>query len=43
MVRGGGAGVCEGSGDHLRSPVGPRQSPGRGPRGGAKPPEALGV
>ena len=26
----------EGSGDRLRSPAGPRQSPGRGPKG-AKP------
>ena len=31
----------EGSGGHLRSPVGPGQSPGRGATG-AKPPEALG-
>ena len=42
---GGGAWVGEGSEDRLRSPAGPRQSPGRGPRGprGAKPPEALEV
>jgi hypothetical protein len=31
----------EGSGDRLRSPADPRQSPGRGP-GGPSPPEALG-
>ena len=40
MVRG--ALVGEESGDRLRSPAGPRQSPGKGPRG-AKPPEAMGV
>ena len=40
VVRGG-AWVCEGSGDRLRSPAGPSQSPGRGP-GGRSPPEALG-
>ena len=28
-----GASVGEGSGDRLRSPAGPRQSPGKGPRG----------
>ena len=33
----GGAWVCEGSGDRLRSPAGPRQSPGRGPRGAKLP------
>jgi hypothetical protein len=33
--------VGEGSGDRLRSPAGPRQSPGRGPRG-AKPPRSSG-
>ena len=38
---GGGAWVGEGSGDRLRSPAGPRQSPGRGP-GGRSTPEALG-
>ena len=31
----------EGSGGRLRPPVGPGQSPGRGP-GGQSPPEALG-
>jgi hypothetical protein len=40
VVRGG-AWVGEGSGDRLRSPAGPRQSPDRGP-GGRSPPEALG-
>jgi hypothetical protein len=39
----GGAWVGEGSGDRLRSPAGPRQSPGRGPGGGAKPPGSSGV
>ena len=39
-LRLGGAWVCEGSGDRLRSPAGPRQSPGRGP-GGEAPPRKL--
>ena len=39
VVRGGVS--RRGSGDRLRSPAGPRQSPGRGP-GGRSPPEALG-
>ena len=30
----------EGSGGRLRPPVGPGQSPGRGARGGAKPPRS---
>ena len=35
----------EGSGGHLRPPVGPRQSPGTGARGGGgeSPPESFGV
>ncbi len=37
----GGTKVGEGSGDRLRSPADPGQSPGRGPRGGAKPPRKL--
>ena len=36
-----GAGVGEGSWDRIRSPAGPGQSPGRGPRG-AKPPGSSG-
>jgi hypothetical protein len=34
---GGGASAGDGSGDRLRSPAGPEQNPGSGPRG-AKPP-----
>ena len=41
VVRGG-AWVGEGSGDRMRSPSGPGQSPGRRPRG-PSPPETLGV
>ena len=40
VVRGGGgegASAGDGSGDRLRSPAGPEQNPGSGPRG-AKPP-----
>jgi hypothetical protein len=37
-----GAWVGEGSGDRLRSPAGPGQNPGRGPRG-QSPTEALGI
>ena len=40
VVRGGGV-SRRGVWDHLRSPVGPWQSPGRGPRG-AKPPGSSG-
>ena len=34
--------VGEGSGNRLRSPAGPGQNPGRGPGGGACPPETPG-
>ena len=33
VVRGGGGRVGEGSGDRIRSPAGPGQSPDKGPRG----------
>ena len=37
----GGAWVGEEYGDCLRSPAGPRQSPGKGPRGAKPPPRKL--